>query len=294
MRKCKIKRKILIIVSLLVVFTMIIGAGLYYAAHKYADRIFVWYENSRLGLDAVTVEETQCQTVLLSLADLKSDDRVVFDQSMMLINTKYMLGADFVAQIGEYKDTGVYMNECMLSAYAALSASVTEKQKTKLYVSSHFRTAEKQAILYEEDPNTATLPGASEHQSGLCVDVYVAGYAGDAFIKSPAGRYVNRNAYRYGFIVRYPCYGEEQTGIRYEPWHFRYVGVPHAEIIHQNRMTLEEYVLGLEIGQWYEANGYRICRQMADENGCLQLPQLYERAIISTDNTGCYIVTVKM
>ena len=68
----------------------------------------------------------------------------------------------------------------------ALSAAVKDQTGNKLYVSSDFRTAEEQQVLYDEDPLTATLPGASEHQTGLALDVYVAYYAGDAFIKSPS------------------------------------------------------------------------------------------------------------
>ena len=294
MHKPKSKRKVLVIWALVLAVAALLGALGYYAAHKRADRIFIWYEKSGLGLDAVEMPRADAKTVKVSLAQLQEDERITFDQSMMLINTVYTLEDDFTAQIGEYKQTGVYMNTCMLQAYAALSAAVTQNQDTKLYVSSHVRTAEKQALLYAQDPETATLPGASEHQSGLCVDVYVAGYAGDGFIKSPAGRYVNRHAWEYGFIVRYPVYGEEQTGIRYEPWHIRYVGAPHAEIIHQNRMTLEDYVLGMEVDCWYEVRDYRICRQAVDENGCLQLPTSFASAVISPDNTGYYIVTVKL
>ena len=82
------------------------------------------------------------------------------------------------------------------------------------------------------------------------MDVYVSGCAGDAFARSAAGKFIEKDGWRYGFIVRYPSYGEDKTGIRYEPWHVRYVGSPHAEIIAKNSLTLEEYIKGLEIGTW--------------------------------------------
>ena len=100
----------------------------------------------------------------------------------------------------------------------------------------------------------------------------------------------HRLRHEYGFIIRYPVYGEDSTGIRFEPWHIRYVGQPHATIIQKNRLTLEEYILSMKEGQWYAAQGYLFCRQRG-ENG-LSLPADFSSALISDDNTGCYILTV--
>ena len=225
------------------------------------------------------------------VSDLEIDKRVIFDQSLMLVNTEYMLENGFIPDVLEYNDTTVYMNRCMLEAYASLSAAVSEKTGKKLYVSSDLRSAEEQAALYEEDPLTATVPGASEHQAGLALDVYVAYYAGDAFVKSPAGRFVNSHAHEYGFIIRYPAYGEDVTGIRYEPWHIRYVGHPHSDAIYRNHTTLEEYVKSFEVGEWYEIDGYLVSRQKIGKT--LILPDDFRSCVISPDNMGNYIITVK-
>ncbi len=277
----------------LLLFAVIFAAVtllIYYNAH----RIFVFLEEQGFLREEIAFEvaENAPQTLEQTLDELVDDPRVTVDQSLMLINTAYTLSERFVPQITEYKDTEVYMNACMPEAYAALSAAVTAEMGKKLYVSSDFRTAEEQKELYLADSNTATRPGASEHQSGLCVDVYVAYYAGDGFLKSPAGRFVNRACYKYGFIIRYPSYGEDETGIRFEPWHIRYVGHPHADVIYGNRLTLEEYILSMEIGAWYEADGYLISRQsMVD--GKLSLPATFTFCVISPDNTGHYILTIQ-
>ena len=226
-----------------------------------------------------------------TLAALQTDERVSFDQSLMLINTTYLLPEGFIPDALEYKDTTVFMSRPMIDAYASLSGAVKDLTGNKLYVSSDLRTREEQEELYREDPTTATLPGASEHESGLALDVYVAYYAGDAFLKSPSGRYVNSHAHEYGFIIRYPSYGEEITGIRYEPWHIRYVGAPHASVIYNNHITLEEYILSLQIGEWYEIDGYLISRQTVGNT--VIMPEEFESCVISPDNTGCYIITVQ-
>ena len=252
-----------------------------------------WYlMTAGLGRDEVSMERTTIPLVSLSVEELQDMENVTLDQSMLLINTEYMLSEDFVAETGEYKHSGVNMNVCILNAYGELSAAVLENTGDKLYVSSGIRDRAKQQQLYEEDPETAMIPGASEHETGLCMDVYVAGFAGDGFLKAEAGQFVNSRCHEYGFIIRYPSYGEDITGIRFEPWHIRYVGQPHADVIYNNRLTLEEYILGLKEGVCYETERYFVIRQKA-EDGCLQLPTECESYIISPDNTGCYIVTGK-
>ena len=257
------------------------------------ENAFVFMENTGIFRDRASLQEIEHpNTDAITISQIKSTESITFDQSLMLINTNYRLDDDFVPSVSEYKDTTVFMNNCVIDAFASLSSSVKEKFGQKLYVSSDLRDYEEQKELYEEDPTTATLPGASEHQSGLALDVYAAYYAGDAFLKSPIGRYVNSHCHEYGFIIRYPSYGEEVTGIRFEPWHIRFVGAPHSEIIYGNMLTLEEYILSFELNKWYSYDGYLISRQTVDGNS-LQIPEEYESCVISPDNTGAYIVTVK-
>ena len=283
----KKRSKIIILVAFIAVTLLSIGAVIVTNYHS----IYVFGEKQGFFKVPLPIEKSdECEFAEYSLGELKTDDRVSFDQSLMLINTEYMLGEDFVPDVLEYRDTTVFMSRCMLDAYAELSAAVSEQTGKKLYVSSDLRTKEEQEVLYKEDPLTATLPGASEHQTGLALDVYVAYYSGDGFVKSPSGRFVNSHAHEYGFIIRYPSYGEDVTGIRFEPWHLRYVGHPHSDAIYRNHTTLEEYIEGLEIGEWYEIDGYLVSRQSIGK--ALTLPNNFESCIISPDNTGCYIITV--
>lgn len=277
-----------------IALALILFCALSLTIHYNSYKIFVLFEKNGTFLEGAELKgaENTGELRWFSLSELKNDDRVTFDQSLMLINTEYMLTEGFEPEISEYKDTDVYMNSCMTEAYGSLSSAVSERFNKKLYVSDDFRTEEEQAELYAQMPDTATSPGASEHQSGLALDVYTVYYAGDAFIKSPIGRFVNSECYKYGFIIRYPSFGENITGIRFEPWHIRYVGKVHANIIYNNHLTLEEYILSFEIGKWYESEGYLICRQAASDGG-FTLPESFESCIISPDNTGYYIVTVK-
>jgi D-alanyl-D-alanine carboxypeptidase len=60
--------------------------------------------------------------------------------------------------------------------------------------------------------------------------------------KAPEGKWLQKNAWKYGFILRYPKDKTEITGIKYEPWHFRYVGLPHSAIINEKGIVLEQYL----------------------------------------------------
>jgi D-alanyl-D-alanine carboxypeptidase len=87
-------------------------------------------------------------------------------------------------------------------------------------------------------------PGFSEHQSGLAADLILLDRfcpAEGCFALSRGADWLNQNAYKYGFIVRYPLYKESSTGYEYEPWHLRYVGVSLAAQLHERQETLEEF-----------------------------------------------------
>lgn len=90
------------------------------------------------------------------------------------------------------------------------------------------------------------LPGHSEHQTGLAIDLGLKqeniDFIRPDFPYTGICRTFRKKAAKYGFILRYPAGKESITGIGHEPWHFRYVGTPHAEIMENAGLTLEEYI----------------------------------------------------
>ena len=87
------------------------------------------------------------------------------------------------------------------------------------------------------------LPGTSEHQTGFAIDIsaFHNGEYSDDLTEGEI-EWLKANAYKFGFILRYPLGKEEITGYNYEPWHYRYVG-PLAKELYDNNLTLEEYYL---------------------------------------------------
>lgn len=96
---------------------------------------------------------------------------------------------------------------------------------------------------YKLASQAVTVPGASEHQIGLALDIVCDTYTNldEGFGDTEAGIWLAENCYKYGFILRYPEGKEYITCIEYEPWHFRYVGVEAATVIMENDLTLEEF-----------------------------------------------------
>ena len=177
-----------------------------------------WYPILRewRGYGEVDLTETELtvETRAWTLDELLSREDVVLSDSMMLVNGAHPLPEGYEATLVEYN--GAYMNPRMVDSYIALRDAVQKKTDVRIYVASDFRTAEEQAELVASGKESETADvGASEHQTGLALDVYAPHFDGKKILRSRAGRMVNNVCHEYGFIIRYPRGGEEITGISY-------------------------------------------------------------------------------
>lgn len=129
-----------------------------------------------------------------------------------------------------------------------------EKENIILYAVSGFRSYSTQSYLFgnkvskvgEEEANLLVArPGQSEHQTGLAMDISSksANFSLiEDFGQTIEGQWVNENAHRFGFIIRYKRDTTDITGYSFEPWHIRYVGIDVATEIYERNITLEEYL----------------------------------------------------
>lgn len=137
-------------------------------------------------------------------------------------------------------------NDALEALFAAAKA-----EEIELYVGSAYRAYRNQEVIYYNrvkqlgyDDGYSQMAGASEHQTGLAVDVVSGDYKRVfevEFGETREGVWLRENCARFGFILRYPQDKEDITGIRYEPWHLRYVGEEAAAYIMDNGLTLEEF-----------------------------------------------------
>ena len=124
-----------------------------------------------------------------------------------------------------------------------VSAYRTESYQRNLYNNKVYSTGKANA------DNYSARPGHSEHQTGLAVDI---NSTRGAIEYTQEFKWLQQHAHEYGFIMRYPKGKEWITGYAYEPWHYRYVGIDAAKIIHDENITYEEYYVKYIIGNEFK------------------------------------------
>lgn len=128
---------------------------------------------------------------------------------------------------------------CILTPYSGYHTyslqESTYTRKLNYYISQGY--SEEQAAA---ETQKKTLPaGCSEHNAGLCMDIVSAS---SDFVNTKEFQWLCDNAMNYGFVLRYPENKQEITGVNYQPWHWRFVGVEAAKEMAQNNQCLEEYL----------------------------------------------------
>ena len=174
----------------------------------------------------------------------KLPDKPMYINGILLVNKQYPLPKNYAP--GENKIARANFTEM---------AKAAKKSGVNLTAFSTYRSFDYQVNLYakyvKRDGRKAAdrysaRAGYSEHQSGLAFDIGEVNapthWARDSFGKTPAAKWLAKNAHRYGFVMRYPKDKESITGYMHESWHYRYIGVAHAKEIHAKNTTLEEYV----------------------------------------------------
>lgn len=183
--------------------------------------------------------------------------------NLILVNPWNKLPDDFSVKLTTIKN-GHAIDE---RAYPDLQAMMDAARAAGLspIICSSYRTNEKQQILFSnevrqclargysqkdaesEAGKSIALPGTSEHQLGLAVDIVASSYQilDKEQENTAEQKWLMENAHKYGFILRYPSNKSEVTGIKYEPWHYRYVGKEAAKEIYEQGLCLEEYLENL-------------------------------------------------
>jgi D-alanyl-D-alanine carboxypeptidase len=178
-----------------------------------------------------------------------------YEWALWLINGKNPLPAGYTPPT--LSPIGGYTIDSRVAPYAQSMIDASRAAGISLSVISAYRGIERQTINFESDYNSArgrgmsreeafaftssriAIPGTSEHNAGLAIDFNTTA---DWFDQTAEFRWLRDNSWRYGFILRYPKDTTHITGIIYEPWHYRFVGLYHAEKIYNAGITLEEYM----------------------------------------------------
>ena len=180
----------------------------------------------------------------------------------MLVNKENLLSSDYypedMIEIHEPMGSKIdptYINRLNKTAYINFKIMQQEalKQGFEIFVDSSYRSYEYQERVFNATALEKGLdhalkyvapPGGSEHQTGLAFDVIFRRnneMIEEQLEEDPEIKWLHENAYKFGYILRYPKGKEDITGFNYEPWHFRFVGLELAKKIHEEGITLEEY-----------------------------------------------------
>ena len=169
--------------------------------------------------------------------DIVEKDGITYIDDLMIVNKTYSLPSTYNpgGLTDEFNNAFEEMRE------AAANDGI------ELFVASGFRDYEYQVDLYNKYVNIdgpeladtySARPGYSEHQTGLTADI---NSADESFEGTPEAIWLDKNCYKYGFIVRYPKGKDQYTGYEYEPWHLRYVGKEKAKKLYESGLSMEEY-----------------------------------------------------
>lgn len=242
-------------------------------SHVYIEDVDVGYdlEKDAENLDTYTFddilenrEQYGSDGELKEKVSGKTDEpeEYVFDASdwrLVLINKQHPIPEDYEFKLATIKDylrcDERILDDLFLMMQAAKSDGVN------LEIKSPYRTEDRQEYLfnkkikyymgqgmsymdaYKVSSQVVTVPGSSEHQVGLALDIACDTYISldKGFADTKAGQWLADHSFEYGFTLRYPLGKEHITSIEFEPWHFRYVGKEAATLMKEDDLCLEEF-----------------------------------------------------
>lgn len=240
------------------------------------DDVIEGYDNEELDVAVEDIDQYSLDDILAAneeMSPCKKDNDINVngakklskdDWKLVLVNKQHPVPDDYTFTLGTIKGT----MKCDVRIIDELTEMMqaAKEDGIDLMICSPYRDYNRQTVLFNRKIDyymekgysyleaykiasmTVTVPGASEHQIGLALDIVSTKYwtLDIGFGETEAGVWLKQHCDEYGFILRYPAGKEYITGIQYEPWHFRYVGNEAATQIMEKDITLEEFLEELE------------------------------------------------
>ena len=197
---------------------------------------------------------------LYDLKEQMDEEEVKLPWNMVLVNGDHPMEEGYVPQLKELEE-GLSLDSRIIDAAKEMLADA-KKAGLHIDICSAYRSVERQEQVFGESMKervkdgmsywdafnetslNVAIPGTSEHALGLALDLISNQYTelDERQETTAEAKWLKENCHKYGFILRYPPEKTNITGIIYEPWHYRYVGVEDATEIMKLGITLEEYL----------------------------------------------------
>ena len=208
-------------------------------------------------------DEKKLKEVEKQLYDLKeqlNEEELALPWNMVLVNGEHPMEEGYVPELMELEE-GLSVDARIIDATREMLADAKEAG-LHIVICSAYRSVERQEKVFgdsmkervkdgmsywdafNETSLNVAIPGTSEHALGLALDLISNQYTelDERQETTAEAKWLKENCHKYGFILRYPPEKTNITGIIYEPWHYRYVGVEDATKIMELGITLEEYL----------------------------------------------------
>lgn len=222
------------------------------------------YVEGRQAAETVQKKDNQYESLEKEYNSVKEQAEAQNEETrpwyLMLVNQSHPMEDGYVPELANIDDSHQVDARVLEPLQNMLKAASDEGYS--LYVCSAYRSVDRQKELFNESmidyvnqgmtyyeaaietAKSIAWPGESEHATGLAMDIVSLDYAGldEKQGETDDQKWLMEHCYEYGFILRYPKDKSEDTGIIYEPWHYRYVGVEAALAIRDQGVTLEEYL----------------------------------------------------
>ncbi|WP_442602380.1 M15 family metallopeptidase [Paenibacillus sp. KN14-4R] len=282
---------------LLVVLFLVLG----YQAFQLQQKI----ENKGQGKEDYTTIEKSSQS---NDRTIKVEKDQIYEGNLILVNKNFPvhqagIKSDVVDLIHNKNlltgygllDNSIKLSKSVAQVFSTMIQDAGKEGVNHFLISSGYRDSKEQSKLYQTMGADYAMPaGYSEHNVGLSLDI---GSSQKKMSQAPEGKWLTKNAWTYGFILRYPEDKTDITGIQHEPWHFRYVGLPHSMIMRQKNLSLEEYLDFLKeqktISSTVGGKKYEIAYHRITSNTTIQVPSKGQIEI-SGNNMDGVIVTVAL
>lgn len=255
-------------VALFVIIMCVAAAGIFNVVRaKQKDKAEQAYAEQMAEQENQAAREGNDQDSGLKLADEEEKDQWY----LKLVNAKNPISQEDVPEVAtETVDSNGYQVDARIIDDLQAMFDAARAAGRNPVICSAFRSWDTQEYLYqnkiervmaeeglsEEDARkeagtVVAVPGTSEHQVGLALDIVSSEYMNldDKQMETEDQQWLMENSWKYGFILRYPLNKSDITGIIFEPWHYRYVGKEAAKEIYEQDITLEEYLGAEPVGE---------------------------------------------
>jgi D-alanyl-D-alanine carboxypeptidase len=252
-----------------IILVMIIGTTSFlYINNQQAEQRAKQQDNARIlaaKAKAAVIEAKKKQPVYITLPGAKPIKAIVEDYSKpnslwAIVSKDHPISVDYIPSPLKIPDVATRPDKSIDEQSLRSDVAIPLKKMFdaaasaghNLMIGSGYRSAAMQKVYFDSLASSVgettanqsiAVPGESEHQTGLAVDISTlskACYLDQCFATTSDGLWLADNSYNFGFTLRYPKGSESITGYKYEPWHFRYVGIDLATALHESNLTLDQ------------------------------------------------------